>query len=522
MSRPWLLAIDLGSGGPKVAAVSPQGRVLGSAFQTVRTIAGPGGSSTQDVGAWWDGITDGVARLLTAAVRADDLVAIGITGQWGSTVPVDEHGRAVGPCLMWSDQRGAPLVHEAIGGLVAGYRPGVIATAVQINGGAPPVASGEGLGHALFLPQADAERYARTAALLEPVDYLGARLTGKVAATPASMFPSWLIDTRRDRPRHYSPTLVRRYQRDPDRLPPLQPSLSVLGELTDQAGAELGLPPGTPVAAGTPDLYAAYVGSGAIEPYQAHLAVSTTSWLSCRVPDRRLDPIHLIGTVSGLEDDWWLVVDDQAAAGACLTWWRRALALVPGDGPGAGGSAALLGDGDGGYAALVALAGQAPVGSGGARFLPWLRGEHTPLDDPAARAGFLDVGMGADLTHLTRAILEGVALNGRWMLEAVQRLHRQRFETVRILGGGAQSDLWCQIYADVLDRPIERVADPMHAQLRGAALMALVSLSQLTLTEAAELVPLERTFLPEPAGVAVLAERYEELRASYRALVKAR
>ena len=104
--------------------------------------------------------------------------------------------------------------------------------------------------------------------------------------------------------------------------------------------------------------------------------------------------------------------------------------------------------------------------------MPWLNGERSPAEDKTVRAGWLNLSLRTDRAMLVRSVLEGVAYNARWLFDAYEKFLRQPVSKVRLLGGGAQSDLWCQIYADVFARPVERVADPRNAQLRGVALWA--------------------------------------------------
>jgi xylulokinase len=147
--------------------------------------------------------------------------------------------------------------------------------------------------------------------------------------------------------------------------------------------------------------------------------------------------------------------------------------------------------------------------------MPWLNGERTPVEDRNLRGGFLNLSLATGRAELARAVLEGVALNARWMLDAVESFIRRPLPSLRILGGGAESDLWCQIHADVLGRPIERVAKPTQANLRGAALFAAISLGRLSLEEVPQLVPVDGTFQPNPAAVAVYGSAYREFKQLY-------
>jgi xylulokinase len=160
---------------------------------------------------------------------------------------------------------------------------------------------------------------------------------------------------------------------------------------------------------------------------------------------------------------------------------------------------------------LLALAATAPAGSEGVLFMPWLNGERSPAEDKSVRAGWLNLSLRTDRAMLVRSVLEGVAYNARWLLDAYEKFLRRPVPKVRLLGGGAQSDLWCQIYADVLGRPVEQVADPRNAQLRGAALWARICLGELTLDEVPALVPVPERFLPT-SEAAVYMRSYTEYR----------
>jgi xylulokinase len=499
MSEPWLLAVDLGTGGPKVGAVSLGGEVIAREVRSVPTCYTPDGGATQDTAAWWDGIRDGVRALLAGgAVDPAGVVGAGITGQWGSTVPVDAEGNPTGPCLLWADTRGGPFAAKAMGGPLSlfGYSPGNLVRWIQLTGGAPSPHGADPLGHELHLRNREPEVYGRTATLMEPLDYLGLLLTGRRAATPASMILSWLTDNRPGAAAAYVPELVARSGRDAGRLPELLPTGSVLGPILPKVAKSLGLPKGVPVVAGIPDLHTAYLGSGAVEPFQAHVTISTTAWISCEVPFKKTDVLHQIASVPGLRPGTYLVANNHETAGICLQWLRDS----------------VLG---GTYEELCMLAATAPAGSGGVIFMPWLKGERTPVEDRNLRAGFINLSMHSDRASLARAVLEGVALNARWLLDATEGFAGKPLPALRILGGGAVSDLWCQIHADGLNRRLERVADPVCANLRGAALFAAISLGRLQLEDVSKLVQVTEVFEPNPEAISIYAPVYAQFKRLY-------
>ena len=504
MGLPWILAIDLGTGGPKTGAVTLKGEILGQTISAVHTRYTPDGGATQDPTEWWRAITHDIGSLIrSAAARPADLAGVGITGQWGSTVPVDAAGRPVSGCLLWADTRGGPFSARAVGGPVSlfGYSPVNMVRWIQLTGGAPSPNGADPLGHELYLRNCEPEAYAETATLLEPLDYIGMCFTGRRAATPASMILSWLTDNRPGAPLRYAPELIGRSGRDPNRLPELIATGSVLGSISADLASDLGVPQ-VPVVAGVPDLHTAYLGSGAVAPYEAHLTISTTAWIACEVPFKRTDVLHQMATVPGVRPNTYLVANNHETAGLCLKWMRDSLLA-------AGGVAGPS------YEELCAIAESAPPGSGGVIFTPWLKGERTPVEDRTLRGAFVNVSIDTDRARLVRSVLEGVAFNARWLLDAVEGFAGRRLPVLRILGGGAASDLWCQVHADILGRRIERVAEPMFANLRGASFFAGISLGKLAIEDVPALVPVTDTFEPDPGARTVYEPMYREFKNLY-------
>lgn len=521
-TQEWILGIDLGSGGPKVAVVALDGEVMGTGFRGVTVDVGTDGRATQDANEWSRALAKAVREAVTSAdVAPSGLHSIGVTGQWGSTVPVGVDGEPAGPVLMWADTRGRKYMPDVIGGplSVDGFAPHKVLPWVRITGGAPSPNGADPTGHSLLLQHELADIGARCRWLMEPVDYIAFRLTGRAAATPASMIPSWLTDNRIGAQHGYLQTLVKRARRNPRLLPELLPTGSVQGELQKDVADELGLRPGVPVMTGVPDLHAGIIASGTVQPYQTHMAISTTAWLSSRVPFKKTDILHLIATVPGLDAQYPLVANNLDTGGAALSWLREQV-IAPNDGLLGGGSgigamgAAALRD-EPTFQAMLDLAGTVPAGSEGVLFAPWLSGERSPVEDKDIRATWLNISFRTNRAALIRSVMEGVSLNVRWLFGYYEKFLGRRVPSLRIMGGGAQSSLWCSIQASVLDRRVEQVADPMHAQLRGIALWSRVCLGELTLPQAAALVPVSETFEPEPGDAQVYREAFDEYRRIY-------
>ena len=522
----FVLAVDLGTGGPKIGLVSLRGTVAWSDHVPVATRLVPGGGAEQDAEQWWRVIRDAARRALASGVVGPrSVVAVSCTGQWASTVPVAEDGTPVGPCLLWMDSRGGRHTRAAIGGPVAGYAPLALWRFVRRTGGAPSTAGADPVGHMLYIER-ELPAVAEAAHLyLEPVDYLSMRFTGVAAASHASMTAAWLTDNRRPERLGYDPDLVNSTGVPLHKLPPLVPTGSVVGIVRDDVAADIGLSPGVQVVAGTPDLHSAAVGSGAVLEYQTHLVVSTTSWISCPVGFKKTDARRQIASVPGLEPGRFLVADNHDAAGLCLQWLRdEVLAVDDADPwpapPGALGAPEAPGAPEGwrpSFDELTALADRVSPGSDGVLFTPWLAGERSPVDDRSARAGFHNLSLATTRAHLVRAVLEGVAYNSRWLHDAVEHFVGRRLDPLRIVGGGALSDLWCQIHADVMGRTVVRVSDPLHANLRGAALFAAAALGEVPLHDAGDLVEVDRRFDPDETTRAAYDRLYAEFPRLYRA-----
>ena len=422
--------------------------------------------------------------------------------------------------LLWADTRGAKHARPIIGSgvTVAGYNPARALPWLRVTGGAPSPNGSDPTGHALLLAHELRDVGQRARVLLEPIDYLAFRFTGRAMATPASMTLSWLTDNRMGAELGYVPDLVRRARRDPALLPKLMPTGTVQGTLLPDVAANLGLRSGVPVVSGIPDFLAAVIGSGAVAPFQTHMAISTTAWFSARVPFKKTDLFHQIGSVPGLDPDHRVVINNIDSAGAALQWLREQV-IAPNDGL-IGGGSGVGADGAADpllaptYESLNALAQRAPAGCEGVLFAPWLNGERSPVEDKNIRATWLNLSLRTNRATLVRSVMEGVAFNARWLFDPYEKFLGRRVGAVRLLGGGAQSDVWAQIVAGVLDRRVERVADPRNAQLRGVALWAQVCLGELNLSEAGREVPVDRVFQPGDTD----REEYQRLYAEYRRL----
>lgn len=510
---PCILAIDLGTSGPKVALVAATGEVLASAVETVDLLLLPGGGAEQRPADWWAAICRAARRLLADSPVAPGRIAgVACTAQWSGTVALDAAGAPLMYALIWMDSRGAPYLRRAVGGplRVQGYGPRKLLRWLRLTGGAPAHSGKDPIAHILYLKHERPEIYRAAATFLEPKDYVNFLLTGRRAASFDSITLHWVTDNRDARRVRYDDELLALAGIDRAKLPELLPGDSLLGPLLPGPAAELGLPAGLPVAIGTPDLHSAAIGAGSVADYAANLYIGTSSWLTCHVPSKKVDLLHNMAALPSPLPGRYLLLNEQECAGACLRFVRDGLIFAD------DGLTREVAPADA-YPRLDALAAGAPAGSGGLIFTPWLYGERTPVEDHRVRGGFFNLSLAATRAQLVRAVLEGVAYNSRWLLGYVERFIGRRIEAINIAGGGAQSALWCQIYADVLGRTIRQVADPLQINARGAGLLAAAALGLASYEGLGARVPIARTFSPDPRNRAVYDRLFREYRGIYRA-----
>jgi xylulokinase len=332
------------------------------------------------------------------------------------------------------------------------------------------------------------------------MDYLNLRLTGRFSASYATVFPYMLTDNRDVTRVEYHAGLLRLAGVDREKLPDLVPVDAVLGTLQPEIAAAWQLAPSTKVGCGTTDNQTAALGAGSIDDAVGYVSVGTTAWLSCHIPFKKANLLRAIATMPSAIPGRNIVVAEQGAAGRCLEAVVERLLCADRDW-------SCESDRSGAYAHIFEEAARVPPGCDGLLFLPWLNGSGPPAADGRVRGGFINQTLRTGRADAARAVMEWIAFNLAWLLPHVESFVGKRFETLRLVGGAGESDLWCQIFADILDRPIHRIASPRLATVRGAALHALMSLGIRRRDEISSLVPVSGVFEPDSRN----RKTYEEL-----------
>lgn len=509
-----VLALDLGTSGAKGALVTLDGGVIGWKFCPIETRLIGNDGAEQSPHAWWDAVCQ-VSRQLMQSSDPSRVVAVCASTQGEGTVPVDRDGTPLGDALLWLDMRGREALSRRVaGGLirVAGYNARKLARWIRLTGGAPALSGKDPAGHMLLIQQQWPDVYRRTYKFLNVLDYLNFRLTGRMVATVDSILTSWVTDNRDLERIGYDQKLINALGIDREKLPEIIHCTDVVGPVSAAAAAELQIPAGTSVVAGTIDTAAAAIGSGAVGDGHTHLYVGTSSWLAAHVPYKRTDLIAQVASVPCALRDRYLMIALQSSAGSNLSFLRDQVFFHRDE---------LLKNEElpNVYRLLDQIATRVPAGSDGLIYTPWLFGERCPVEDATVRAGFLNLSMQHSREEMIRAVMEGVALNTRWMMASVKKFLRHfPLDEITIVGGGGASDIWCQIFADVLDVRIRQLESPLQANVLGSAFIAGVGIGAMRFDDVPALTRTKHLYEPTVANRAVYDQAFADFTEIYRRL----
>lgn len=496
---PYVLAVDLGTSGPKAAVVSLHGRIAATARAQVETLLLPDDGVEQDPEAVWDAVKSVCGQAFKrSGVAAKDLLAVICSSQYSSIVPVDNEGRATMNLVMWLDKRGVTRRLKKIDGYPRRTdNPLRLLQWIRVHGLAPLDGS-LSLAHLRWIKYACPEVYARTATFLEPMDYITMRFSGRATANQCTALMSLVTDNRSLNVTDYDPTLVRYSHIDREKLPELVPLDSIVGTVLPGLAAELGLSPETKVVTGLNDTQSGGMGTYAFGGSHAAISVGSTSVMITHVKAKKTDALHMIFSMPSPVPDTYFVMAENGVGGGTLehflgnfVYAQDHFGQLPADGR---------------FALLQRAVDETPPGSKGLLFLPWVGGSLAPIVDADMRGGFLNIGLHTTRSLMARAILEGVALNLRWLKKPVERFAKRTFSHFIYYGGGAESDAWCQIMADVLEAPVHQMENPQYTTCVGAGLLAFQRLGLIGFNEFERSVPIRRVYEPNRANKAVYDE----------------
>ena len=493
---PLLLGLDIGTTSTIGILIDAEGGLRATASRPSELVSRHPNWAEEDPEAWWRNVRALVPELLAAAgAEAGGIAGVGVTGMVPTVILLDEAGRPLRFSIQQNDARAVAEIDE----MKAAIDPDAFfaKTGGSINQQlvAPKLR---------WLERHEPDAFARTARVLGSYDYITHRLTGGYSVEQNWALESGFMDISRGT---FDESLVALGGIAPDRLPALRASHEPVGEVTPEAAAETGLAAGTSVVAGCADHIASAYVAGATSDGDLVTKFGGAGDIMLSCSRAETDPRLFIDfhIVPGL----FFSNGCMAASGSVLNWIVRHLAKAEAAEAEAAGRRV--------HALLDERAATAPPGAGGVVLLPYFLGEKTPLHDPNARGTIVGLGLHHGLPHVWRAALESVAFGFRHHTEVFAEMGLS-IGRVLACDGGAASDLWLQITADVLGRPVQRLLNHPGSCL-GAAFVAGMGVGALDDWGAiTDYVRPERSFEPDPEAARVYDDAYAIYRDLYRRL----
>lgn len=501
------LGIDVGTSGTKTLAIQEDGAILASSTVEYPLCSPKPGWSEQEPEDWWQATIAGVGKVLAQGrVKPKDVKGIGLSGQMHGSVFLNRQHNVIRPALLWNDQRTAAEcaeIEERAGGRKA-----------LIRRVANPALTGFTAPKILWLRNHEPHNFEKTVQVLLPKDFVRHRLTGEFATEVSDASGTLLLDVKK---RRWSKPLLKALDLDASLLPTVYESEEVSGRLTKSAANLLGLPEGIPVVGGGGDQAAGAVGNGIVRKGVISATMGTSGVVFAHSDEMQVDTDGRVHTFCHAVRDKWHVMGVVLAAGGALQWFRNQLCqseMATAD--------AMEIDP---YELITAEAAAAPVGSEGLLFLPYLTGERTPHADPFARAAWIGLSLRHGKRHMTRAVMEGATFAMRDCLEIIRGM-KIPVKEIRLSGGGARSEFWRQLQADIYGQHVVTI-NAEEGPAYGVALLAaagtgaykdVVEACDATISVASRTKTKAKARKAYDAAHAVYQQLYRSLKGDYRAI----
>jgi len=512
MSDKYVIAHDMGTSADKAVLVTVRGEIVDEAKVHYPIYHPHPGWAEQDPLDWWNAVCETTRTVLKkTGIKPQDVVGMTFSSQTQSLIPVAEDGFPLRRAIIWLDGRSADVIRKKLWTppRIMGYNIFHLLRFLTITGGSPGHTGKDQIGKLLWLQEYEPEVFSKTHKFIDAKDFIILQLTDNAVISADIAYIWWLLDTRKNK-NLWHPKLCRLAGIRPDQLSEVKASAAIAGGITPKAAEKTGLLPGTPVITGAGDLSAAALGSGAIAEGELHISLGTSGWVAGHFTKRKIDIPHYTGCIgSAYPQKYYLGMAHQETAGVCLEWLKNRVLYHEEQLKQEKHVSEI-------YQILDELAEKAGPGAEGLMFTPWMYGERCPLDDDYVRAGLFNVGLNHSREHIIRAVFEGIAFNTRWAMETLENLY-SKVEHLNIIGGGAKSDVWCQIMADVMNRVIRRVENPQQAGAKGVALLASMTLGYIdSFHDIKKYIKIDRSFTPNPANRGLYDRLFREFKNIYK------
>ena len=505
----YILTHDLGTSGNKAALFDLNLELISQIKVDYPLYYPKPGWAEQNPEDYWDTVKKATNTLIQQNnIDPDEILTLAFDCQMNCTIPIDNIGNPLMNSINWLDTRAAPLTRKFSKGIIkiSGYGLKNILMFLKITGGAPGLNGKDPISHILWIKKNQPEIYEKTYKFLSVKDFVIYRCTKKAVTSRDLGNTSWMMDSNLGK-FEWSDKILNKFKIDKEKLPEIKKSTEIAGELTIEASKELNLKPGIPVFVSSGDLTSAALGSGGILDNKIIICLGTADWVAAHTSKRLKDLSHYAGCISSSQENY-LCISKQETGATCLDWIVEQIFINEME--------KFKGSSNELYAYLDSLIESTDVGAKNLIFTPWMFGERSPINNPNVRGGFYNLSLEHNRDDLLRSVCEGVAYNIKWSLIVIENLIGKADE-IYCIGGGAKSDVWCQILSDVLERKIIQMEEPALAAAKGSAIISMVGLGILKkFSDAIPLIKIKKTFNPNVENKKI----YEKLFSEYIQIYK--
>jgi xylulokinase len=495
-----LLGLDIGTTGVKALVIDDAGTTLATYTSEYPMDVPRPGWAEQNPEDWWAATKIATKAVLAqSSLTGSDIKGVGLSGQMHSSVFLDADDQVIRPALLWCDGRTTKQRYDIVDA-VGGENE-------MRNLVSNPPLEGFTLPKVMWLRDEEPGNFEKLSTLLLAKDYIRFRLTGEKLMEVSDAAGTAMFDVVK---RQWSKSLMDRLDLSMDMLVPVRESVDDCGHVTSEAAALTGLAAGTVVAGGGADNTCGATGTGIVREGRVLSSLGTSGVVFAHTDSVKVDPDMRAHTFCHSVPDRWYLMGVMLSAGGSLRWLRDTLADTE--------RASAESAGRDPYDVMAQLADEAPVGSEGLMFLPYLSGERTPHKDADARGAFVGLSLRHGRAHIMRSVFEGITFGMRDSMHIMRELGLE-IEQIRATGGGAKSPFWRQMQADIYGAPVVTVNNS-EGPAFGAALMGGVAAGVYSdLAEASdELVKVESTVDPDRDRASQYEDWYHRFRSLYPAL----
>lgn len=472
MSASVYVGLDIGTTSIKVAAVTKQLETVFEKQYAYDYLVPQKGWTEIKPDTWGELVIKGLKELFQQ-VPAETVAGIGITGQMHTTVFVDEHGLSVRPAIMWNDNRTKSSLSEIKQRLESK------AETVHL---AKIVSTGSPLANLLWVKEHEPEQYQQINKFLIAKDYVKLKLTGTYTTDYCDASTSSLYDLHAD---CWSEEVQELFDLPRSFFPDIRPASTIIGELTKEICRELNIESTIPVVSGTGDNVASVLISGGFENMQPLVSLGTSGVVVIPNAHHQLKQIGKNVVAKLTDEDEAIITQGTVQSGAKInSWWMEKILRTKN------------------YTKEQEEIPLTLLGENEVLFFPHMNGEKTLFADPNLKGSFIGLGLETRRAEMYLAVLEGLAFGIRQLFLSLKNDEAPQYFT--IVGGGAKSELWIKIFANVLGYPIKRIQTSQEA-VHGAAILAMMGVegSFVFPKSDAQVIP------PDPVISAKYNQRYE-------------